>query len=261
MIGIVGGMGPFAGLDLMGKLLRHTLAHRDQEFLSTVILSWPERIPDRTEFLLGLSKRNPAHEIARQLRKLADLGAIVAGIPCNAAHARVILDVVQHELRVSSTSIRLINMIGEVFDFINKQPFPINSVGLIATEGTYRARIYESLLKPAGFTVVLPPEDVQANVIQPAITDPVYGIKAIGAMARKARADLMSVIYRLKADGAEAVILGCTELPLAIPETSFEDLIVIDPATVLARALIREADPGRLRPLRSEHGLIAAERS
>ena len=48
MIGIVGGVGPYAGLDLLRKLLDNTLANSDQEHLDTVLLSLPSGIMDRT---------------------------------------------------------------------------------------------------------------------------------------------------------------------------------------------------------------------
>ena len=53
----------------------------------------------------------------------------------------------------------------------------------------------------------------------------------------------------LQAAGAEAVVLGCTELPVAFPEGEYDGLPLIDPTWVLARALIREVAPGQLQPL------------
>ena len=52
----------------------------------------------------------------------------------------------------------------------------------------------------------------------------------------------------IKKLGADALILGCTELPLAIPNPTFEGLHVIDPTRILARALIRETYPDKLKP-------------
>jgi aspartate racemase len=80
--------------------------------------------------------------------------------------------------------------------------------------------------------------------VQPAI----YLIKIHGKSSKKARESLHIAINNLKQKGAEAIILGCTEIPLAITETEIDSMIVIDPTTILARALIREANPAKLRP-------------
>ena len=89
-IGIVGGAGPYAGLDLAQKILQQTQANNDQDYLPTLLISTPDLIEDRTSFLLGENSRNPAHAISRNLLDLKALGVTVAGIPCNTAHAPAI---------------------------------------------------------------------------------------------------------------------------------------------------------------------------
>jgi len=80
VIGIVGGVGPLAGLDLQAKIIRQTIAGRDQEHLPVLSLSWPGPIADRTEYLLGRVAANPAHALLAQLRLLAAAGATVASL-------------------------------------------------------------------------------------------------------------------------------------------------------------------------------------
>jgi aspartate racemase len=63
----------------------------------------------------------------------------------------------------------------------------------------------------------------------------------------RARADLERGVADLRRQGAEAIILGCTEMPLAFPEGSFEGVPLIDPTLVLARSLIKEVAPARLK--------------
>ena len=65
IIGIVGGVGPLAGLDLQAKIVAQTIAGRDQDHLPVVSLSWPGPIPDRTEYLLGRVAENPAQMCIR----------------------------------------------------------------------------------------------------------------------------------------------------------------------------------------------------
>src|SRR5688572_19505545 len=98
MIGIAGGAGPFAGLDLLRKVMEETVADKDQEHVSVIMISRPEIISDRTEFLVGREKLNPAFAIAGIMLDLERAGANIAAIPCNTAHARPIFDVIQNEL-------------------------------------------------------------------------------------------------------------------------------------------------------------------
>ncbi|MCA9968087.1 MAG: aspartate/glutamate racemase family protein, partial [Anaerolineales bacterium] len=81
-IGLIAGVGPFAGADLFNKILEETVAAKDQDHLTVLSLSGPSEILDRTEYLLGKVAENPGHALARQLRRLAQAGAEVIGVPC-----------------------------------------------------------------------------------------------------------------------------------------------------------------------------------
>ena len=74
MIGIVGGVGPYAGLDLTRKIFDQTKAVSDQDYLSVVLLSMPQQIEDRTSFLLGQTSINPANAIFKIIRKSMTTG-------------------------------------------------------------------------------------------------------------------------------------------------------------------------------------------
>ena len=117
-IGIVGGAGPYAGLDLAQKLLQQTKAKSDQDYLPTLLISTPELIEDRTDFLLGKTTNNPAHAIYSNLRDLEALGATVAGIACNTAHAPEIRNVLLEKLKISESNLKLLDMISETADFL-----------------------------------------------------------------------------------------------------------------------------------------------
>lgn len=247
-IGIVGGVGPYAGLDLQRKLLDQTIAGRDQDHLPVIAVSWPGPIADRTEFLLGRVADNPAYPMLEQLRLLAAAGATVAGIPCNTAHAPAIFDVIRAGVDEFERPLRLLHMIEETAAHLAERYPMLKTVGVLSTTGTWRTRLYPGLLEPRGYHVIAPDEAAQVELIHPAIYDPAYGIKATGTATARARADLETGITGLRARGAEAIVLGCTELPLAFARHTFAGLPLIDPALVLARALIRAFDPARLRP-------------
>ena len=250
MIGIVGGVGPYAGLDLLRKLFDNTLANSDQEHLDTVLLSLPAGIIDRTEYLLGKVKENPAFAIAEVLLELERTGAKVAGIPCNTAHAEGIFGIIQDQLQRAGSSIKVLHMINETVSFIVSTFPDITRVGVLSTTGTYLSGVYNKALKSNDFEVLLPTMEIQEAIIHPAIYDPVYGIKTVTNQVHPmARENLLKGFSYLKKQGAQAVILGCTEIPIAIPEPEVEDMVTIDPTSVLARALIYRTYPEKLKPL------------
>jgi aspartate racemase len=248
VIGVVGGVGPFAGLDLLSKILDQTLAGRDQDHLPVLSISRPGPIPDRTEFLLGRATVNPGYPILEQAALLGRMGATVVGVPCNTAHAPVIFSIIETGLARIEQPPRLLHMIRETVDHLRRHYASVGSVGVLSTTGTYRTRLYPEALEPLGFRVVVPEATMQEAIIHPAVYDPVYGLKACGRATPRARDNLLRGLEHLRAAGAEAVILGCTEMPLALPGREEEGLALVDPALILARALIREVAPERLRP-------------
>lgn len=249
IIGIVGGAGPFAGLDLCQKILEETIAEKDQDYLTVLNWSQPNRILDRTEFLLGHVDENPGVAIAEQVRRLGEAGAAVVAIPCNTAHSPPIYDVIEAELKRQQVQVKFLHLVEETAVFLQKHYPHIKHVGILSTTGTYRAQIYPNCLQPMGFEALVPNIELQETHIHPAIYDLTYGIKATGTATPRARTDLLTGAEALRQQGAEAVILGCTEIPLAIPETTIDDMVVIDPTRILARALIRESNPNRLQPV------------
>ena len=250
-VGIVGGVGPFAGVDLQKKVLEQTVATRDQDHLTVVSLSQPSEIIDRTEFLLGQTIENPADAFVVQLLKLKQMGAQVAGIPCNTAHAPTIFGKIVAELEKADCGLKLLHMIEETAVHLHHYHPNIKHIGILSTTGTYLTQIYPEALTKFGLTAVIPNQTMQEEIIHPSIYDPHYGIKASGVATEKARESLETAVRALQAKGAEAIILGCTELPLAITEPALYDLPIIDPTLILARALIREANSAKLRQIQT----------
>lgn len=250
MIGIVGGVGPYAGLDLMHKISDQTVARRDQEHLSVYLASEPAQISDRTAYLVGQETTNPAHAVARIVRKLETLGVTVVGIPCHTFHAPMIFDVMEAELRESHSRVRVLHMINETVQHLRGKFPPGTRVGILSTTGTARSGVYPFCLGRSDLDAVTVPEALQLSVVHPAIYDTGYGIKAQSSpVSPRARADLVRAVEWLVRAGAQAIVLSCTEIPLAITESHFGDVPLVDPTWVLARALIRVEDPGRLRPV------------
>lgn len=249
-IGIVGGVGPSAGIDLVAKVIANTSASRDQDHLPITLVSWPELIGDRTEFLMEQGKANPGDALAKILLSLESLGCVVSGIPCNTAHSPLIFNRVLTILEEQGSSLRLVHMLKEVAEFLRLNYVGLQSIGVLSTTGTYKTKIYPGILEPLGFKVVVPDLADQEELVHRAIYDPEWGIKAqSNPVTEQARGSLEAAMDDLKEKGAQAIILGCTEIPLAFPVLKFADLPLIDPTTILARALIRELDPTKLRPM------------
>lgn len=238
-------MGPQAGVDLVDKITEETLAIRDQDHLSVILVSRPD-IPDRTAWLADQSSTDPAPVIAEGFIQLGRAGAGVAAMACNTAHTPAIFNRVQAELFDAGAGLRIMHLIEETIHGLRSAHPGVRRVGILGTHGTLSSGLYHQALDRHGFESVSP-EDT--NRLTQAIYDPETGIKAQSApVSNTARNDVLAAISELDRRGAEAVILGCTELPLAVPEGAMGTLPLIDPARMLARALIRSVDPSRLRP-------------
>ena len=248
VIGVLGGMGPYAGLDLVEKIFGETRAQTDQDHLPVAMLSFGHEIADRTAYVLGHVSESPGHAIARIAIKLETLGATVAGMPCNSAHMPPIFDVVSSTLHAGHHHIRILHLIDETIRFVQEALPHVRRVGPLSTLGTFRLGVYKQAIADAGLEPVMPTETVQENLVNRAIYHPEFGIKAQSApVTERARTMVQGAMDHLWDQGAEAVILGCTELPLAVPDATQPE--IVDPARALARALIRETYPHKLRPL------------
>ncbi len=245
-IGIIGGMGPQAGLDLAAKVISETTANTDQEHLPMALLSFGHLIGDRSAYVFGDPIPNPAIAIASVARKLAQLGVEVAGIPCNSAHAPQIMNVTKEELK--GVKIRILHLIQETIRYLKQSIPDITHVAPLSTLSVHRLGLYEFALQDANFSAVMPSEDVAENLVHRAIFDHDFGIKAHSSpVTSQAKTMILDAIDHCYRKGAQAVILGCTELPLAV--SAADHVKLIDPARALARALIRETAPEKLIPL------------
>ncbi len=248
VIGILSGMGPYAGLDLAAKIHALTRAQTDQEHLPVALLSYPGWIPDRSAFLADPEAPSPVPPLAAITRRLHRAGATVLGMPCNTAHAPAILNAVQEALRRSDTPVRFIHMIEETARHVREALPEVRRVGVLATPAVCRLGLYRQALAEAGLEALHPASAVQRAYVTPAIFDESYGIKAQSdPVTPRARRGLREAVRHLRERGAEAVILGCTEFPPALPEPVIDGLPLLDPTAVLARALIRTTYPERLR--------------
>src|SRR5690606_10012292 len=147
VIGVISGMGPYAGLDLVRKIFDHTEATKDQEHLPVALISYPDRIIDRSTFLFGKTDVNPGIALGAIARQLDDAGAVVAGMPCNTAHAPAIFDTIESEIASTGHRIRMVHMIRETARHIRDEVPGVKRIGLLSTLAVYRLKLYHTALR------------------------------------------------------------------------------------------------------------------
>lgn len=256
---IAGGVGPMAGVALHAKVIAATLTDgSDQSHLTVYHFSRSSAVPDRTEYLLSLERGdadvdNPARGIAGVFMSAAAALApgerAVGGVPCNTFHAPAIFRPFLDELAARRNPIRIVNMLDETVALLRRRIGAVVGapVGVLCTTGTRMSGIYTELLETAGFLPLYVPEADQP-ALHAATYHPEWGLKAATPPSEKATATVEAMAGLLIRSGALAIILACTEIPLALPGGSFRGVPLVDPVLALARGLVREAAPQKLKP-------------
>jgi len=232
-IGVVGGVGPLATVDFMGKVVRLTEARRDQDHIKMIVEQNPQ-IPDRTEHLIH-GGTDPTIALFATCKKLEAGDADLIAIPCNTAHAFV--ERIQPHLRVP-----VLNMLDETMAQVGAR-YPGQTVGLLATTGTVQSGVYAAAAERAGVSLIVPDSEHQARVME-AIYGP-RGVKA-GFTEGTCRDELLTAVRHLAERSATVAILGCTELPLILPQNEHfalgaQEISLLDPTMLLAAACVRHA--------------------
>jgi aspartate racemase len=227
VIGILGGMGPAAGVRFARLVVDRAMAKSDQDHPSFTLMSCPSLIPDRSAFLVGDGVVNPGYAIADVARQVAQLGATTVAMPCSTAHAPAILEPVLDAL--SEFEVTFCNLI-EVAAKAAAGASAANCVGVLSTEGTRRIGLYEAALGDLGVRCLHPAASDQAIV-----SDVIRLVKS-GVTPQTSCLD--EPVGRLVAGGADLVLLGCTELPLAAPAGHIDGALILDPLEALTDAVL-----------------------
>lgn len=241
-IGIVGGMGPQAGVALLNSITCLTGAATDQGHLPAILMSFPGDIEDRTSFLEGNVGVNPAYSIANIISRLEMAGAKIIGIACNTSHAPRIYNVITEELKKTGSGVKLLNMPFETCRYLKDNCPQVHRVGVLSTNGTWRSGVYNGFLQDMGFEVIVPEPEFQNDVIHAMVYDPGFGIKSnAGCITGEVNALMKKALSFFRERRADAIILGCTEFSLMPFESEVNGMLVVDSTDVMARALIKEA--------------------
>jgi len=222
-LGILGGMGPAASAEFINRLIQQTPAGCDQEHIPFVLWNEP-RIPDRSTSIRNGDDR-PLPYLLQGIQVLKSLGCTSIVIPCNTAHywydELVKFKVpILHIVDSVANSLRDINVTG--------------TIGIMGTQATIELGLYQNRL--TDWNCIVPSIEEMNNIVQPAIDL----IKA-GDMVVSHNM-LMPVVDSLIVRGASAVVLGCTELPLAIKETERNSIPLVNSIDSLVKVAIFHAN-------------------
>ena len=219
-IGIMGGMGPMATVDLMQKVIVATKAIKDQEHIHTVVDN-NTNIPDRSECIFSKGP-SPVPEMVKSAERLTAMGADVIIIGCNTAH--YFLPEVQKQVKTP-----FINMIEETAKFCAEEGYRM--LGLLASAGTCASGIYKTAFENLGMTLIHP-DEAEQEIIHAMIYD---GVKATNYNYDATPAQ--NVLRDMEQRGVEAFILGCTEVPVAVQMYKLQGCFV-DATEVLAEKAV-----------------------
>jgi aspartate racemase len=232
-IGVLGGMGPEATALFFELLVRSTRACRDREHVPVIVCDLPQ-IPDRTAAILR-GGPSPVRAILRGLEALRGAGADFAVMPCISAH--------YFYPQISARSpLPLMNLVEEAVAAVGKLRPKVRTVGLLATTGTVRSRTVHDVFERAGIAVLMP-----AGRDQQRVMSAIYGRRGVkaGVTSGPPRETVVKAALELVSRGAQAVVAGCTEVPLVLCRGDIP-VPLVDPLRIAARAAVVRAG-GRVR--------------
>jgi len=234
-IGILGGMGPLATVDLMRKIIAATPAARDQDHIPVIAYSVPQ-IPDRLESI-SAGDDAPWPYLLAGLRALERSGANAIVIACNTVHH-------WHARLQAETSLPILHIADAACDHMRRFCSPTRKIALLATAATVKLGFYQSRLRAHGYAVCTPDMTRQA-----AIAEAIQEVKA-GNLTH-ARDLFEPVCATMLASGCDHLLLACTELPLALAGSPL-DTVAIDATDALARAAVAWSLAARRPPMENE---------
>lgn len=229
VIGILGGMGPAATVDLFDKIVKLVPAQRDQDH-PRVIIDSNSQIPSRVEFLAGVGP-TPIPALVDSARTLERAGADLIAVPCNTAH-------LFHREIQAAVTIPVLHMMAETGRALVGLEPPVRRAGLLATTGTIVAGLYHQAMD--GVEILVPEIPDQEQIMECLME-----IKA--GKFRRARTVIRRAARGLVARGAQAVIAGCTEVPLVLSQKDLTDSATgertpyMDATLILARSAVAAA--------------------
>jgi len=227
-VGVLGGLGPEATLDFYARVLALTPATRDQDHLRLIIDSNPA-VPNRNEAVAGTGP-SPGPLLSEMAAGLERAGADFLVMVCNAAHAY------QRDVE-AAVSIPFVSLIDETCEAALRAVPNVKRVGVLGSSGCLDAGLYQDTFAARGVTAL-----VLEGTDRELFMKLLYRIKA-GDKGNEVRKTMHSLAETLIAEGAQAVVAGCTEVPLVLSGDALA-CPVIDSTAVLAERTVFYARHG-----------------
>lgn len=201
IVGVLGGMGPAATLDFFARALAAPHVKRDQDHIRLIIDCNPS-VPDRNDAVAGKGP-SPAPSLAAMAQGLERAGAELLVMPCNAAHAFLA------EI-AAATKLPIISIIEVTVEETRRAVPHARRVGVLASSGCIDAELYQRAFAAHDIRALVPEAAARENFMRV-----LYRIKG-GDTGASVKADMRDIASELIANGAEAVVAGCTEVPLVL---------------------------------------------
>jgi len=255
-----------AGVLMHSKIISKTAASTDQEHLDVIHLSCPRYVADRNTFILNhddtdseqSGDSNPGLGMANVARALSETAFAfgrnaVVGVACNTFHAPPIFDVFLSEVNKINAALvadgggaqqqipgflHIHHTVELTLEYIQKE-LGLDKVGLLSTSSTRAMNLYPAIASEKFKVSILEVDASLQHELHDGICNEVDGIKSLSSASQRVRRNFEKYVKRLRAKGATAVILGCTEIPIALPEDELFGVKLIDPMDILADSLIR----------------------
>lgn len=222
-IGVLGGMGAAASADFYQSLVKIAQtkyhAQNDDDFPAIWIYNLPITGFDETGFV---NLNSVKQQLLDSVKKLQMTGSDFIVIPCNTVHYF-------YKDMCQAVNIPIISILETTSSYVQKAGF--KTVGLLNSQSTKQYQLYETALGKAGIKTLSTTEKEQPQVNQ------VIKNVIVGSQGQRDILELNKIIGQFKDKGAQAVILGCTELPLAFSQKD-TDLPVFNTTDLLAEAAL-----------------------
>lgn len=223
-VGILGGMGPEATVDLMQRVIAATPANDDADHIRMLVDNDP-KVPSRIKALIEGTGESPGPYMAKMAQGLERGGADFLVIPCNTAH-RFYSDV------ESAVSVPVLNLLELAAAKIHQSYPEIERVGLLASTAVQLTNLYATAMDKQGIKPIFPDDDFQQNVMTL--------IKAVKAKNQTEHmiAQFNEAAENLEDQGAGCLLIACTELSV-IADSLKSHLPIFDAAQILAEEVVR----------------------
>lgn len=225
IVGIMGGMGPEATLDLFAKIVEESHAKSDEEHLRIIIDNNP-KMPSRQDAILK-GTPSPVPAMVETALNLKRAGADFIIIGANTAH--YFFDEV-----VAQVDLPFLHIIDETIKELLRVVPDARKVGVLATTAAVKTRLYHHTCEKFGIEVIEVSEEIQNQ-----IHDAIFDFKYEGWSEENAR-QMEKAAYYLVNQGAQALIMGCTEIPLILRGKQFS-VPLLDPNDIIGKVAVAYA--------------------